>query len=122
VVGAGDVWTVRLAGTVSVKPDWVKSKPLALLKVMVSVEATFSPTLAGENASATVGGTGVTVKAVGHAVAAVPGENGAVVVAPVDVNVTVAVSVLFAESVTLSVNVPAAPVETTVTCAALAAD
>ena len=104
------------------KPDWVKAKPLALLKVMVSVETTFSPTLAGENASVTVGGTGVTVKAAGHAVTAVPGEDGAVVVAPVDVNVTVAVSVWFAESVTLRVNVPAAPVETTVTCAALAAD
>jgi len=122
VVGAGDIWTVRLAGTVSVKPDWVKSKPLALLKVMVSVEATFSPTLAGENASVTVGGVGVTVSGVGQAVAAVPAEDGAVVVAPVDVNATVAVSVLAAESVTLSVNVPAAPVETTVTWAALAAD
>ena len=122
VVGAGAVWRLRLAGTVSVKPDWVKSKPLALLKVMVSAETTFSPTLAGEKASASVGGSGVTVKAAGHAVAAVPGEDGAVVVTPLDVNVTVAVSVRFAESVTLSVNAPAAPLGTTVTCAALAAD
>src|SRR5882724_4483739 len=122
VVGAGEVCTLRLAGTVSAKLDWVKSKPLVLPNVMVSVEATFSPTLAGENASVTVGGASVTVSGVGHALAAVPAEDGAVVVAPVDVNVTVAVSVLAAESVTLSVNVPAAPVETTVTCAALAAD
>jgi len=43
VVGAGEVCTLRLAGTVSVKLDWVKSKPLVLPNVMVSVEATFSP-------------------------------------------------------------------------------
>src|SRR5712692_5510516 len=75
VVGAGEVWTLRLAGTVSVNPDSVKSKPLALLKVMVSVEATFSLTRAGENASVTVGGVSVTVSGVGHAVAAVPAED-----------------------------------------------
>src|SRR6266404_1024562 len=91
-VGAGEVWTVRLAGTAWVKPDCVKSKLLALLNVMVSVEATFSPTLAGENASVTVGGVGVTVRGVGQAVAAVPAEAGAVVVAPAAVNVTMAVS------------------------------
>jgi hypothetical protein len=122
VVGAGAVWRLRFAGTVRVMPDWVKSKPLALLNVMVSAETTFSPMLAGEKACASVGGTGVTVKAAGHAVAAVPGEDGAAVVAPLDVNVTVAVSVLCAESVTVSVRVPAAPVGTTVTWAALAAD
>ena len=38
---------------------------------MVSVEATFSPTLTGENVSVTVGGIRVTVSGVGHAVAAV---------------------------------------------------
>jgi hypothetical protein len=37
VVGAGEVCTVRLAGTVSVKLDWVKSKALLLPNVMVSV-------------------------------------------------------------------------------------
>src|SRR5258706_16469636 len=120
VVGAGEVCTVRLAGTVSMKLDWVKSKPLALLNVMVSVEATFSPTLAGENASVTVGAASVTVSGAGHAVAAVPGEEGAVVAAPEDVKVTVAVSVLAAESVTVRVSVPAAPLGTTVTCDSLA--
>src|ERR1700738_3201902 len=99
---------LRLPGTVSVKPDWVSANPFALLKVMVSVDATFWPTLAGEKASASVGGVGATVGDFGHAVAADPAEEGAVVVAPVDVNVTVAVSVLAAESVTVSVNVPAA--------------
>src|SRR5258707_355958 len=68
VVGAGEVCTVRLAGTVSMKLDWVKSKPLALLNVKV----------------------------------------------------TVAVSVLAAESVTVRVSVPAAPLGTTVTCDSLA--
>ena len=90
VVGAGALWMTRLAGAVSVKPDWVKSNPFVLLKVMVSVEATFSPTLAGENASVTVGAAGVTVRGVGHAAAAVPAVVGAAEVAPVDVNVTVA--------------------------------
>src|SRR5216683_2625634 len=74
VVGAGEVCMLRLAGTVSVKLDWVKSKPLEFLKEMVSVETTFSPTLVGENASATVGGAGVTVIGVGQAVAEVPVE------------------------------------------------
>jgi hypothetical protein len=87
---------------------------------MVSVEATFSPTLAGEKASVTVGGTGATVIAVGHAVAAVPADDGAAVVAPVGAKSTVAVSVLFAESVTVNVNVPAVPFQRTAACAALA--
>ena len=120
VVGAGEVWTLKLAGTVSVKPAWVNAKPFVLLKMMVRVEATFSPTLVGENASATVGGTGVTVNGVGHAVAAVPAADGAAEVAPVDENVTVAWSMLFAESVIVRVNVPAMPFQTAVTCGALA--
>ena len=45
------------------------------MKVMVSVEAAFMGTLVGENASVTVGGAGVTVMGVGHAVAAVPAEE-----------------------------------------------
>ena len=93
---------------------------MVLLNVMVSVEATFSPTLAGAKASVTVGGTGATLIAVGHAVIAVPADDGAVVVAPVEAKSTVAVSVLFAESVTVNVNVPAVPFQTTVACAALA--
>src|SRR5258707_13776931 len=124
VVGAGEVCTVRLAGTVSVKLDWVKSKPLALLNVMVSVEATFSPTLAGENASVTVGGASVTVSGVGHALAAVPAEEGAcTVAAPLAVNETLAVLSMWpAESVTVSIRVPALPGNPTVTCAELALD
>ena len=92
VVGAGDVWTLRLAGTVSVNPDWVNAKPFVLLKVMVSVAAAFALTLVGENASVTVGGTGVTVMGVGHAVADVPAEDGVfTVAAPAIVNETVPV-------------------------------
>ncbi len=124
VVGAGEVCTVRLAGTVSVKLDWVKSKPLALLNVMVSVEATFSPTLAGENASVTVGAASVTVSGAGHAVAAVPAEDGAFTFAtPLALNDTLAVlSIWPTESVTVSMRVPAAPVDATVTCAVFAPD
>ena len=93
VVGAGDVWTLRLAGTVSVNPDWVNAKPFVLLKVMVSVAAAFALTLVGENASVTVGGIVVKVKGVGHALAAVPADEGVFTVAiPVDVNETVPVS------------------------------
>src|SRR5580700_12021402 len=66
VVGAGEVWMTRLAGIVSVKFDWVKANAFALLKVMVSVEATFSPTLVGEKDWVTVGGISVTVSGVGH--------------------------------------------------------
>ena len=105
VVGAGEVCALRLAGTVSVKLDWVKSKPLALLNVMVSVEATFSPTLAGENASVTVGGASVTMSGVGHALTLVPADVGATLLALLDVTVTVAVSVSPAESVTTNVRV-----------------
>ena len=46
------------------------------MKVMVSVEAECSLTLAGKNSSLTVGATGVTVSGVGHAVAAVPADDG----------------------------------------------
>ena len=69
----------------------------------------------------TVGATGVTVIAVGHAVAAVPGEDGAfTVAAPLALNETLAVlSIWPAKSVTVSSRVPA-PVEATVTFAALA--
>ncbi len=92
VVGAGDVAMTRLAGTVSAKWDCVKSKPLALVKMMLRVEATFSPTLVGENVSLTAGEIGAKVSGVGHAVAAVPGAGGACTVAtPAAVNETVAV-------------------------------
>ena len=50
----------------------------------------FVLTLVGENASVTVGAAGVTVMGVGHAVAAVPAEDGAVEVAPEVVKVTFA--------------------------------
>jgi hypothetical protein len=124
VVGAGEVWMLRLAGTVSVKLDWVSANPFVLLKVMVSVDATFSPTLVGEKASVMVGGVGATVSDVGHAVAAVPAEDGAfTVAAPPAVNETLAVLSMWpAESVTVSIRVPALPVEATVTFAVLAPD
>jgi hypothetical protein len=124
VVGAGEVWMIRLAGTVSVKLDWVSANPLALLKVMVSVEATFSPTLAGENASVIVGAAGTTVRGVGQAVAAVPTEDGALTVAtPLESNDTLAeLSMWPAESVTVNLSVPALLGGAMVTCARLVPD
>ena len=90
VVGAGRVWIVRCAGNVSVKAAWVSAKALAFLKVMVSVDATFSLTVVGKNEVLTVGATGATVRGVGHAVTAVPAEDGALMVAaPCALKVTV---------------------------------
>jgi|SRR5580692_6042308 hypothetical protein len=90
---------------------------------MVSVEAVFSPTLVGENASLTVGASGVTVRGAGHAVAAVPADDGAfTVAAPAAVNDTEAVLSWWpAESVTVSMSVPAVPFDMTVTCGRFAA-
>ena len=67
---------VRLAGKVCVNPDCVKSKPLLLVKVMVSVEAAFGATVAGANASVTTGAIGVTVMGEGQALAAVFADEG----------------------------------------------
>ena len=77
-----------------------------MLNVIVSVEATPGPVLAGENAWATVGGIGVTVSAVGQALALVPAEVGALLVALPEATVMVAVSVAPALSLTVSVTVP----------------
>lgn len=80
VVGAGELSMVKLAGTVSVNADWVNAKPLAFAKVMVSVAAAFSVTVAGENDSLIVGATGATVIGVGQALTVVPAEVGALIV------------------------------------------
>ena len=124
VVGAGEVWMIRLAGTVSVKPDWVSANAFVLVNVMVSVEATFSLTLAGENASVSVGGIGATVKGVGQAVAEVPAEDGALTVAtPLESNDTLAeLSMWPAESATVNLSVPALLGGAMVTCARLVPD
>ncbi len=90
---------------------------------MVSTEATFWPTLAGEKVSLTVGAAGVTVRGVGQAVAAVPADDGAFTVAvPVELNDTVPVSERPAESVTVRVKVPGLPFDATFTCAVPAPD
>src|SRR5208337_868036 len=64
------------------------------------------PVLAGENAWVTVGGVGFTVSAVGQAVALLPAEVGALLVALPELTVMVAVSVAPALSLTVSVPVP----------------
>jgi hypothetical protein len=115
-----DVDTLRLAGSVSVRLACVSAKAFKLLSVIVSVETTFSPTLAGENASVTVGAEVVTVNGVGQAPALVPAEAGGVAalrMAPPAATVSVAVSVSPEESVTTSVTVPAVPFGVTVTWA-----
>ena len=107
--GARGSWrpSVTSAGKDTVIPDWVSAKPLALLKVTTSMAGTFAATLAGENAALSVGAAGVTVMGAMQALALVPAEDGAVVLAPPALKLTTAVSVLPAESVTTSVSVPA---------------
>lgn len=92
---------------------------MALPKVTTSVAGAFAATLAGENAALTVGAAGVTVMGAMHALALVPAEDGAMVLAPPAVNVTTAVSVLPAESVTTRFSVPA-PLEVTFACGLVA--
>src|SRR5271170_2224707 len=116
VAGAGIAWIARFAGKTCVRPDWVKSKPLLLVNVMVSAEAAFGATVAGAKASVTTGAIGVMVIRAGQALAAVFAEAGAVVLAPGEVKVTVAVSVFPVESVTVRVKFPR-PVAVTLTCA-----
>jgi uncharacterized membrane protein len=93
-----------------------------LLKVMVSVEAAFALTLVGENASVTVGGTGVNVMGVGHAVADVPAVVGAELLAVPAVIVMVTVSAAPIESVTVNVSVSVPEPGVMVTCAAFFTD
>jgi hypothetical protein len=118
VAGVGVLAMVNALGSVSLKPVCVSAKPFALLKVMVSVEATLSPTLAGTNACDIVGATGAVDTAVGQAL--VPAVVGALLLALLEVTVTVAVSVAPAESVTVSVTVPVALPGRIVTCAEVA--
>src|SRR5271156_5069542 len=119
VAGAGIAWIERLAGKACVSPDWVKSKPLLSVNVMVSVEAAFGATMAGAKASVTTGAIGVTVIGAGHALAAVFADDGTLLTTPPDVNCKMVASILPVESVTVSVKVPR-PVEVIFTCAAAA--
>ena len=118
LAGAGEP-SVKLAGSDTVIPDWVKAKALELPRVTTSMAVAFVATLAGENAALTVGAAGVTVMGAMHALALVPAEDGAMVFAPPAVKLTTAVSVLPAESVTTRISVPA-PLEVTLTCALVA--
>jgi hypothetical protein len=113
-----EVDTLKLAGSVSVRLACVRTKPFKLLSVIVKVETTFSPTLAGENASVTVGAEVATVNGVGHAPALVPADaatRAGRVIEPLAATDSVAVSVPPRLSVTTSVTVPAVPVGVTVT-------
>jgi hypothetical protein len=121
VAGAGLAWIDRLAGKACVRPDCVKSKPLLLVNVIVSVEAAFGATVAGAKASVTTGAIGVTANGAGQALAAVFADAGAGLVAPPDVKVRTVVSVFPAESVTVSVKEPwPLPLVVTLACAAVA--
>ena len=121
VAGAGLAWIERLAGSDCVSADWVKSKPLLLVKVMVSVVTALGATVAGANASLTTGAIGVTTSGAGQALAAVFAEDGALLTTPPEVKVRVVASVFPAESVTVRVKVPwPLPLVVTLTCAEFA--
>src|ERR1019366_9097228 len=106
----------RLPGSVALMPDWISVKPLGFDKVITRFETAFSPSLAGEKDSVTVGADGLTLRAAGHAVALVPADAGAVLVAePAVGKLTVSTSTLPAESVTVNVRIPLAT-GLTVTC------
>jgi D-serine deaminase-like pyridoxal phosphate-dependent protein len=84
------------------------------------METEFSPTLAGEKDSVTVGADGLTLKSAGQAVALVPADVGAVLLAELAVpKVTVSISTFLAESVTVNVRIPPAT-GLTVTCGLVA--
>jgi len=92
--------------------------------VIVSIATTFSATLAGANAAVTAGADGIMANAIGHAPAAEPAIAGVAAVLlmePLGLTDSVAVSMALASSVTVRVSEPA-PVGVTVTCSALAPD
>ena len=103
--GAAELEIVTPVGSVSAKLLWVSAKAFALCNVNVSVEGIVGPTLAGANACVTVGGTGVTCSAVGHAV--LPALTGALLDALFEVTAMVATSWPPMLSVMVSVTVPA---------------
>ena len=104
---AGACWPkARSAGKETVIPDWVSAKPLVLSKVITSTAGTFAATVAGEKAALTVGAAGVTVMGLMQALALVPAEDGALVLALLALICTTDVSVLPAESVTTRLRVP----------------
>jgi hypothetical protein len=104
VAGAGEFAIANPLGTESLNPTSVRSNALLFVNVMVSTDEMLVMTLAGKNASLTVGDVGVVEMAVGQGL--VPADVGAVLEALVAVTLMVAVLVAPAESVTVSVTVP----------------
>jgi hypothetical protein len=115
VAGTGDAATLRPVGRLCVNDDWVNAKGLGFIKVSVRDACALVMVLTGWNAAATVGAATLTLEPAGQAEALSPACAGAVVVAPVLLKLTVAVSALPAESVTFSSSVPADPFQVIVT-------
>src|SRR5580704_6506198 len=80
--------TLNEAGRVSVRADCVRANAFELFNVMVSVDATLVPVVAGTNASVSVGAAGLKVTALAQEL--LPAVAGAALVALVDPTVTVA--------------------------------
>ncbi len=103
--GCGRVGDRHPVGSVSLKLLWVSVKAFALCNVKRERGGNRGSDARRRNACATVGGTGVTCSAVGHAV--LPALAGALLDALFEVTVMVAVSLPPMLSVTVSVTVPA---------------
>ncbi len=69
---AGELFTVKLLGSVAFNPTEVSAYAFELPSVMVSVELPFCPTLAGAKASDTVGGFGTVTVSIAWLAAALP--------------------------------------------------
>ena len=69
---AGELFTVKLPGSVAFKPTEVRAYAFGFASVMVRVEFPFCPTLAGAKASDTVGGFGTVTVNVAWLAAALP--------------------------------------------------
>lgn len=112
IAGAGMAGIVRPAGSERLKADWVKSNPLVLPILMVSVEVAFAAIIAGDQLGIAVGAAGAAGFApsgAGQAEDELPDDVGAVLVSVEADSVTVSISALPAESVTVSVSVPVPP-------------
>ncbi len=112
----GEAATTSSAGNVWVNAVCVRANGLLFDNVVVRLAGVFTATLVGANACATVGATGATVSGTGHAFAALPAFEGAVLVCEEAVKLTLAVSKFPAESVTFTLSEPA-PLHLTVGCA-----
>ena len=112
VVGFEPAGITRPVGSLTVRLDCVRSKPLVLPILTVNVEVALGAIAAGDQLGVAVGAAGAagfTLRAAGQAVEASPADLGAELVTEVADSTTVSTSTFPTESVTVSVSVPLPP-------------